>query len=214
MKDALRKVNRVGGIVLVLAALGSLASCAMHKPFVLFDEKTVIKSGTIAVISGDGSDATVRLAEALTKELRERSTFKVLSQAKVGLRVGKYPVTIMEGQPENPEKPVWFGKGEKAKVDAMQAQLKVHYLFVVWTDFSRSGTATSYDVKMNGNVVEYPKARVIGYSQVSGSSPSTKGSDVSQLMKDAAAGMADKFIAAANAQKAGKAAPASEAENP
>jgi hypothetical protein len=213
MKDALRNVNRAGRIILFLAALGALASCAIHKPFVLFDDKTVIKSGTIAVISADGSEATMRLAEALTRELRERSTFKVWSQAKIGLRTGKYPVAIKEGKPENPDKPVWFGKGEKAKVDAMQAQLKVHYLFVVWTGFSRTGTSASYDVSMNGNVVEYPKARVIGYSLLSGSSPSTKGDDINKMMKDSAAKMADKFISAAKAEKPGKTALAGE-KNP
>lgn len=214
MKDALKNVNRAGLVTLVLAVLGSLASCAMHKPFVLFDENTVIKSGTIAVISGDGSDATIRLAEALTKELRERSTFKVLSQAKVGLRVGKYPVAIKDGQPDNPEKPVWFAKGEKAKVDAMQAQLKVHYLFVVWTGFSKTGASASYDASMNGNVVEYPKARVIGYSHVTGSSPSTKGSEVSQLMRESAVKMAEAFISAAKAEKQAKTTAAADAEAP
>ena len=205
MNDALKNVNRVGLIILALAALGSLAGCAIHqKSFELFDDKTVIKSGTIAVISADGSEATMRLAEALTKEFRERSTFKVWSQAKIGLRLAKYPVTIKEGQPEDPGKPVWFSKGEKAKVDAMQKRLKVHYLFVVWTGFSRTGTSGSYQVSVNGNVVEYPKARVIGYSLISGSSRSTKGDDVNRMLKDSAAMMADKFISAAKAEKPSK----------
>ncbi len=204
MKDALKNVNRAGRIILFLAALGSLAGCGVHKPFELFDDKAVIKSGTIAVISADGSEATVRLAEALTRELGVRSTFKVWSQAKIGLRLGKYPVTIKEGQPENPDKPVWFSKGEKAKLDAIQAQLKVRYLFVVWTGFSRTGTSDSYNVSMNGNVMEYPKGRVIGYSLLSGSSRSAKGDDISQMLKDSAAAMADKFISAAKAEKPGK----------
>lgn len=204
MKDALRNVNRAGRVMLFLAALGSLAGCATHKPFELFDETTVIKSGTIAVISADDSETTMRLAEALTNELRERSTFKVLSQAKIGLRIGKYPVTIHEGQPANPDKPVWFGKGEKAKADAVQAQLKVHYLFVVWTGRSRTGTAASYLTSVNGNVVEYPKARVIGYSFLSGRK--SEGNDIGML-KDSAAMIADGFIRAAKAETPGKGAP-------
>ena len=206
LEDALKNVSRAGCIILFLAALGSLAGCGIHKPFELFEDKTVIKNGSIAVIRADGSEATMRLAEALTKELKERSTFKVWSQAKIDLRMAKYPVTIKEGQPENPDKPVWFSKGEKAKVDAMQAQLKVHYLFVVWTGFSRNGASDSYHVSVNGNVVEYPKGRVIGYSRLSGSSRSSKGDDVNQLLKDSAAKMADKFISAAKAEKPGKTA--------
>jgi hypothetical protein len=201
MKSAMKNVNLVGRIILFLAALGSLAGCGIHKSFVLFDEKTVINKSTIAVISADDSDATERLAEALTKELKERSTFKVWSQAKIDLRLPEYPVTIKKGQPENPEKPVWFGKGEKAKVDAMQARLKVRYLFVVWTGFSRPGASVPYDVSVNANVVEYPKARVVGYSLISGNSKQLIGDDVNQILKNSAAMMADKFISAAKAEK-------------
>jgi hypothetical protein len=205
MKNALKNVNRAVRIILFLAALGSLAGCAVHnKPFELLDDTTVIKNDTIAVISADSSEATVRLAEALTKELKERSAFKVWSQAKIDLRLAKYPVTIKEGQPENPDKPVLLSKGEKAKVDAMQARLKVHYLFVVWTGFSQAGTSVSYHVSVNGNLMEYPKARVIGYSHLSGSSRSSKGDDIDQMLKDSAAKMADKFIRAAKAEKPGK----------
>ena len=205
MKDVLRNMNQAGLVILFLAALGSLAGCGIHKPFEFFDETTLMKSGTIAVIRADGSDATMRLATALTKELRERSTFKVWSQAKINLSLAKYPVPIKEGKPENPDKPVWFDKGEKAKVDAMQAQLKVRYLFVVWTVVSRAtDTSDSYHVSVNGNVVEYPKGRVIGYSLLSGSSRSSKGADIRPMMKDSAAKMADKFVRVAKAEKPDK----------
>ncbi len=203
MKDTFRNVNRAAGIVLFLAALGSLAGCAVHKPFELFDETIVIKSSsTIAVISADGSEATVMLADALTKELKERSTFKVFSQSKVGLRLGKYPVTLRKGQPETPDKPVWLGKTEKAKVDAMQAHLKVKYLFVVWSELSRAGTSASYNVRVDANVVEYPKGRVIGYSFVSGKK--SEGDGINRMLKDSAAMIADKFIGAAKAETHGK----------
>ena len=62
MKGILINMNQAGLIILFLAALGSLAGCVIHKPFEFFDETTLIKSGTIAVISADGSDATMRLA--------------------------------------------------------------------------------------------------------------------------------------------------------
>ncbi len=198
MKNAVRNVNRAAGLILFLVALGLLAGCAIRKPFELFDETTVIKSRTIAVISADGSETTMRLAEALTDELRKRSSFKVLSQAKINLRLGKYPVLIKEGQPENPDKPVWFGKGEKTKVDAMQAQLKAYYLFVVWTGRARSGISASYLTSVNGNVVEYPKGQVIGYSFLSGSK--SEGDDTYRVLKDSAAMIADRFIQAAKAE--------------
>ncbi len=203
MKDALRNVSRAVSIILFLAGLGSLAGCATdHKPFELFDDTTVIKPTTIAVISADGSEATVGLAHALTKELRSQSTLKVFSQAKVGLRLGKYPVTIKKGQPVTPEKPVWFGKGEKAKVDAMQTQLKAKYLFVVWTELSRIGTSTSYNVRVDANVVEYPKGRVIGFSFLPGRK--SEGHEINKTLKDSAAMIAHGFIRTAKAETHGK----------
>jgi len=193
--------------------------CGIHKPFELFDEKTAIKSGSIAVISADASEPTVRLADYLTRELKERSTFKVLSQEEVGRRVGKYPVTIKESRPENEDKPVWFAKGEKAKVDAMQAQLKTDYLFVVWTGnltrvtttSSQGGSSVSYRVNVDGNVIEYPKGRVIGYSIFAGSKGQSccllgksEGDDINEMLKGSAAEMADKFLSAAKAEKPGR----------
>ncbi len=203
MKDALRNMNRSAGIVLFLAALLSLAGCATHnKPFELFDETTVIKKSTIAVLSADGSEATMWLANALTRELRARSTLKVFSQARVGLRIEKYPVTIMKkGHPKNPDKPVWFNKGQKAKVDAMEKHLRAKYIFVVWTEFSRAGPSASYNVRVDANVVEYPKGRVIGYSFLSGRN--SKGNDVSKILRDLAAKIADRFIRIAKAEKHG-----------
>jgi hypothetical protein len=203
MKDTMKKVNRAGCIILFLTSLGAFTGCngVNHKPFELFDEATVIKNGTIAVISADNSETTVRLTEALTNELRERSSFKVWSQAKINLRIPKYPITIREGQPENPDKPVWFGKGEKARVDAMQAQLKVQYLFVVWTGLSRSSASASYHVSVSGNVVEYPKGRVIGYSLLPSGSRQSKSEDINPILKDSAVMMAERFIIAAKAEK-------------
>ncbi len=199
MKDTFRKVSRTVGIVLFLAALGLPTGCAIHKPFELFDGTTVIKSRTIAVISADGSETTMRLAEALTNALKDRSTLKVLSQAKINLRLGKYPVIITEGQPENQDKPVWFGKGEKAKVDAIQAQLKVYYLFVVWTGRARNGVSGSYLTSLNGNLLEYPKGRVIGYTFLSGRK--SEGDGINAMLKDSAVMIADSFIQAAKVER-------------
>ncbi|MHB8843825.1 MAG: hypothetical protein ACYC7L_03675 [Nitrospirota bacterium] len=219
MKESSMNVKRAWRIVLVLSLLGVLSGCCgIHKPFELFDEKTTIKSGSIAVVSADSDEPTMRLADALTQELKERSTFKVLSQAEVGRRVGKYPITIKEAQPENTDKPVWFAKGEKAKVDAMHAQLRTDYIIVVWTGnltrvtrSGQGGTSVSYHINVDGNVIEYPKGRVIGYSVFGGSKSQScclfgksEGDDINEMLKDSAAEMADKFISAAKAEKPGK----------
>jgi len=219
MTRAFSRTYRVAGLFLIIGVLGMLSGCCgIHKPFELIDDKTIIKSGTVAVIGTDGTEPTVRLADYLTKELKERSTFKVLSQEEIGRRVGRYPVTIKEGQPENTDKPVWFAKGEKAKVDAMQAQIKADYLFVVWTGnltrvtrSGQGGTSVSYHVNVDGNVIEYPKGRVIGYSVFGGSKSQScclfgksEGDDVNEMLKESAVEMAGRFISAAKAEKPGK----------
>lgn len=219
MRSAKRRSVPAVGVLLVLVLLSVLSGCCgTPHPFELFDDKTTIKTGSIAVISADGSEPTMRLADNLTRELKERSTFKVLSQEEVGRRVGRYPVTIKESQAENADKPVWFAKGEKAKVDAMQAQIKTDYVFVVWTgNLSRvtrtgqGGSSVSYHISVDGNVVEYPKARVIGFSSFGYNkgqscclSGKSEGDDINEMLKEAAKEMADKFISAAKAEKQGK----------
>ena len=220
MKETGKNIGRTGCGLIMVGMFAMLAGCCgIHKPFELFDDKTAIKTGTIAVVSADASEPTMRLAEELTRELKERSTFKVLSQAEVGRRIGKYPVTIKEAQPENKDKPVWFAKGEKAKVDAMQAQIKADYIYVVWTgNLTRvtttrqgGGSSVSYHVNVDGNVIEYPKGRVVGYSVFGGSKSQTcclfgksEEDDVNEMLKTSAIEMADKFISAAKAEKPSK----------
>jgi hypothetical protein len=187
-------------------------------PFALYDEKTVIRSSSIAVVSADTSELTVRLADSLTRELKERSTFKVLSQEEVARRVGKYPVKIKEVKPENPDKPVWFAKGEKAKVDSMQTQLRTDYLFLVWTDNLRKivrtgqgGSSVTYSVDVYGNLIEYPKSRAIGFTSFARNQGQScclfgksEGDDIHEMVKAAAGSMADDLISAAKAEKPGK----------
>ena len=200
--------------------LGTLSGCCggTPYPFALYDEKTVIRSSSIAVVSADTSELTVQLADSLTRELKARSTFKVLSQEEVARRLGRYPVKVKPGTPDNPDKPIWFAKGEKAKVDSMQAQLKTEYVFLVWTDNLRKvtrtgqgGSSVTYSVDVYGNVVEYPKSRAIGYTSFARNQSQScclfgksEGDDINEMLKGAAEAMADKFIAAANAAKPGK----------
>ncbi len=195
------------------------ACCGIHKPFETMDDKVTIRPGSIAVISSYGDEPTQRLAQDLTQHLKERSTFKVMSQEEVRRRLGKYPVTIKEGKPENEDKPVWFSKPEKAKIDAIHAQLKTDYLFLVWTGDltrttvtnSRGGSSVTYSVSVDGNVVEYPKGRPVGFSVFGASKGKScclfgksEGDDVHELLKNAAGEMADKFIDAAKAERPGK----------
>ena len=191
---------------LVIIAL-LLAGCGgVYKPFELMDDHAPMKPGTIAVIAGDTSEPTPLIAEALTKQLKERSTFRVLSQDEVARRLGKYPVTIKRADPENEDRPVWYAKGEKSKIDGIHEKVRTDYLFIVWTGrlnkvvrtSSQGGSSVSYVVGVVGNVVEYPKARTVGYSNFGRQRSQTcclfgksEGEDINELLKDAGQVMAD-----------------------
>ncbi len=207
-------------LLLALLPLVLLSGCCggTPYPFSLYDDTTVIRPSTVAVISTDPSEPTMRLADNLTRELKERSTFKVISQEEVRRRVGKYPVTIKMGQAENEDKPVYFARGEKAKVDAMQAQIKAEYLFVIWsgnmsriTRTGQGGSSVNYSIDVYGNVVEYPKGRIIGFTSFARNqgqscclTGKSEGDDINEMLKGVAESMADKFIAAARAEKPAK----------
>lgn len=207
-------------IFLAVCMVGALSGCCggTPYPFALYDEKTVIRSSSIAVVSADTSELTVQLADNLTRELKARSTFKVLSQEEVARRLGRYPVKVKQGTPDNPDKPVWFAKGEKAKVDSLQAQLNTDYVFLVWTDNLRKitrtgqgGSSVTYSVDVYGNMIEYPRSRAIGYTSFARNQGQScclfgksEGDDIHEMVKGAARSMADDLISAAKAEKPGK----------
>ncbi len=128
-------------------------------------------------------------------------------------------IVMKRADPENEDKPVWFAKGEKSKLDSMQAQLKTDYLFVVWisdlsritTTYSNGGGKVTYSATVLGNLVQYPKSKPIGYSLFADSKDATcclfgksEGDDINTLLENSAKDMADKFLAAAKAEKQGQ----------
>ena len=207
-------------LLIAFCAAALLSGCCggTPYPFELYDDKIPIRTGSIAVVSADSAELTMRLADHLTRELKERSTFKVLSQEEVSRRLGKYPVNIKDGKPDNPDKPVWYAKGEKGKIDSLQAQLKTDYVFLVWTDNLRKivrsgqgGSSVTYSIDIYGNVVEYPKSRAVGFTSFARNQSQScclfgksEGDDIKEMMKAAAVSMADDFISAAKAEKPGK----------
>ncbi len=213
------RMSYVGLVIAALSLLGVLAGCGVHKPFEFMDDKTQVKKGTLAVVSGDPSEPTVMLTAYLTQELRQRSTFRVLGQEEMGKRIAKYPIAIKRADPENEDSPVWFPKTEKSKLDAMQTQLKADYLLVLWTNglsknfvrYQNGGGKVYYSVGIVGNLIEYPKAKAVGYSVFANSKDQScclfgksEGDDVNEMLKDSAHEMADEFLAAAKAEKPSK----------
>jgi hypothetical protein len=174
---------RLAGALLIAVSTAGLTGCgtrSVQKPFNPIDEAAQIRPTSVAVISGSRKDGDVKLAEFVTAQLMERTTLRVLSQDEIGKRVPGYPSTIAlkkdDDIKETDEKVVWFAPSEKAKLDALQARLKVDHLFVLWvpymTLYSSSRGGDTYFVYPAGNMVAYPGGKVVASTRMSaGSSP-------------------------------------------
>lgn len=201
-----------------LAILLTLTACSNSNfPFNPIVKNKTYKPASIAIISGGEQDAHVKLAGFITKELTERSTFRVMSQKEIEKKLPGYPssISIISEVKEDDEKPVWFTPSEKAKLNAIQAKLKVDYIFVVWNRFVRrvtvtgqgGGSTTDY-VYPAGNLIEYPGAVVVASTMsVAGSqlSPMALFRDadyyIVDALKDASEDIADEFLKVTKAKK-------------
>jgi len=191
-------------VLLALAACGST-----NYPFNPMDKGQTYRPTSIAVISGSEEASSVKLAGFITDGLSKKSTFHVMSQQDIAKRIPNYPadIAINTKVKEGEEKPIWFPSAEKAKLSAIQAKLKVDYLYVVWNRFVRrvtvtgnyGGSTTDY-VYPAGNLIEYPGGKVLA------STMSVAGSELSPLalfrdkdyyivdaLKDASSDIVDEF---------------------
>lgn len=182
-KDNSYTLSRYAKTLVSMALLTVLAACgSTNYPFSPMDKGQSYKVSSIAVISGSEGDASVKLAGFITDGLAQKSSFRVMSQQDIAKRIANYPaeIAINTKVKEGEEKPVWFPASEKAKLSAIQAKLKVDYLYVVWNRSVRrvttscyncGGTTTDY-VYPAGNLIEYPGGKVVA------STMSVAGSDL------------------------------------
>lgn len=204
-------VRNLARVLMSAMLLLVLSACSSDNfPFNPIVKNKVYKPSSLAVISGNDKDASVKLAEFLTKELQGRTTFRVLPQAEVAKRMGNYPplLAFRTDIKDEDEKPVWLTPAEKAKVSAIQAKLKVDYLFVVWnrnvqrvTVSGQGGSSITDYVYPAGNLIEYPGGAVLASTySVAGSSHSLLGlfrdADyyIVDALKIAAEEIVDEFI--------------------
>ncbi|MDH4234385.1 MAG: hypothetical protein OEV15_04540 [Gallionella sp.] len=209
---------RIAKNLVSMALLSTLIACSSSNfPFNPIVEKKVYKpSSSIAVISGDEQDGHVKLAGFITDELTKQSTFQVMSQKEIEKKIPDYPTAILINTKikEDDEKPIWFPASEKAKLNAIQAKLKVDYIFVVWNRFvervtvtGQGGSTTDY-VYPAGNLIEYPGGKVVASTMsVAGSKQSPlalfRDADyyIIDALKDAAEDIADEFVDVTKSKK-------------
>lgn len=200
-----------------LMLLSVLSGCGgTPHPFTLMDDGYKIKHGSLAVISGDNTEPTFKVAENITRELKQRSTFKVMSQEEISRRLAKYPVNIKHGTPKDEDKPLWLSPGEKNRIDTIQAELKTDQVLVVWVtgltrrtvQYSNGGGEVSYWVGVIGNMFEYPRSKAVGFIDFGTSKKQSccllgksEGADIEELFKQAAERIAEKFMTVTGSEK-------------
>lgn len=194
--------------VLIIAAL-MLGGCGKGHPFDFLDEGYRPKGSSVAVVAASADDATERFAQHMTKSLQGKSTLKVLGQNQVAQRVGKYPVNIKSGDPQNNnwDKPVWYAAKDKDRVASIAAAVKTDYVLFMWVDnisrvtttSSRGGSSVSYQAVIIGNMVDQ-KGKTAGFSNFGASKGQTcclfgvsEGQDIDTLLKYAAEEAAQEF---------------------
>ncbi len=197
-----------------------LGGCGGGTMFKLADDKYTVKPTTIGVITGGSEEADLKLAEMLTKELSERTTLKVLSQAEISKAIPSYPTSVKMREGKNTEaNPTWFDPTEKKKLKQIQARLKTIYLFVVWgqglgaTQYcrSRGGCTTNYHINVYGNMLEYPSGEVVSHTAFSNENEDSvlalfrpKGYYIEEMLEDSAEEIVDEFIKVTNTGKSSK----------
>jgi hypothetical protein len=176
--------------------------------FALKDPNYPIKPTSVSVITGGSEESDLKLAEYLTKELKERTTFQVMGQDEVSKAIPSYPVAIKTVE-EKDGQVAWVDPSEKPKLDKIHAKLKTNYVFVIWSKrmmkhtycSNQGGCTNTYSADVFGNMLEYPSGKIVSHTAFNHQNSDSvlalfrsKGYYVDELLKNSAEGIVDEFI--------------------
>jgi len=122
--------TRTGVLLVILSSV--IAGCASTFNPVSNDVK--FKPKSLAVIAGLDNEPNVLLAQAMSESLKKNTRFQVMPYKQVKQSLANYPTDI-----QGPWKSAYFEievdytKTDMKKVRAIQQQLGVDYLYVLWT---------------------------------------------------------------------------------
>lgn len=201
---------------LALAAFSLLlGGCGGGTFFALKDPNYQVKPTSVSVITGGSEETDLKLAEYLTKELKERTTLQVVEQDEVSKAIHSYPIAIKTVEEKDGEV-AWVDPSEKAKIEKIQAKLKTNYVFVIWSKrmmkssscSNRGGCTNTYSADVYGNMLEYPSGKIVSHTAFNKKNSDSvlalfrsKGYYVDELLKNSAAGIVDEFIKVTNTGK-------------
>lgn len=199
------------GLALLLSGCGGGGTI-----FALKDPGYAVKPTSVTVITGGSEETDLKLAEYLTQELKDRTRLQVVSQDEVSKAVPSYPIAVKTVEEKNGEVE-WVDPSEKLRLQKIQAKLKTHYVFVVWSKrlkqtsycSSRGGCSNTYSADVYGNMLEYPSGQIVSHTAFNRRNSDSvlalfrsKGYYVDELLKQSAEDIVDEFIKVTNTGKA------------
>lgn len=199
------------GLALLLSGCGGGGTI-----FALKDPGYAVKPTSVTVITGGSEETDLKLAEYLTQELKDRTRLQVVSQDEVSKAIPSYPIAVKTVEEKNGEVE-WVDPSEKLLLQKIQAKLKTHYVFVVWSKrlkqtsycSSRGGCSNTYSADVYGNMLEYPSGQIVSHTAFNRRNSDSvlalfrsKGYYVDELLKQSAEDIVDEFIKVTNTGKA------------
>lgn len=183
--------------------------------FALKDPGYAVKPTSVTVITGGSEESDLKLAEYLTQELKDRTKLQVVGQDEVSKAIPSYPIAVKTVEEKNGEVE-WVDPSEKPRLQKIQAKLKTHYVFVVWSKrlkqtsycSSRGGCSNTYSADVYGNMLEYPSGQIVSHTAFNRRNSDSllalfrsKGYYVDELLKKSAEDIVDEFIKVTNTGK-------------
>ena len=192
-----------------------LGGCGGGTVFALKDPSYAVKSTSLSVITGSAEESDLKLAEYLTKELKDRTTLQVIGQEEVSKAIPSYPIVVKTVEEKNGEV-AWVDPSEKPTLEKIHAKLKTNYVFVVWSKrlmktsycSNRGGCSNTYSADVYGNMLEYPSGQIVSHTAFNRRNSDSvlalfrsKGYYIDELLKKSAEDIVDEFIKVTNTGK-------------
>ncbi len=151
-------------IVFILSTLLLLGGCARATFKPLSADFHAKQGSSIAVISGLEHDGNLLLSHYLTEELKEWSTYRIVSQKAIAQKIKGYPYNI-----QGPYRSAYFevemdfNKTDIEKLKRIQKRLGVDYLYVLWAPMATKMSNTNHHtVHVVAQMFEYPGSKEVG----------------------------------------------------
>jgi hypothetical protein len=164
-------------LVSLFSMLSFSCTSRHYRDFDLVDQSYKLNPDSIVVLPGSLREQDLLLAAAVSEYLKKKSSFDVVSFDQVEINIPDYRHILSELKvpdlKKNKSKAYYLSKQDIGQINAVNKKFNSKYVFLVWSgdlvytaDYKANGSAYNIDylVKVCGRLIEYPKAKIVGYS--------------------------------------------------